>query len=1644
MLNVFWCQFRALTRKNLIVTRNHWLVNVLRCFVLPTAFALFFAYAYEIFYLPSNLGLGTPAPIASLTDAWTADTIYYVDATNSSPSRVPTFISTLVTSSNLSLSQQSRLKPLPSQDAVRRACPSNFRRVSECYAVLVFSYIPSSAEDARPMSYTMRIDAGRRTVNVGRHTGDYERVTLPLQWAVDKAQMEMFGVRSVPMPQEWPYTIQTNEEAQLHRRLSYLKTIDSLLVFVLFFAFIGVAYQISGAFVGECASGLASLMHVMGCSCGARIISWYLSISVFYIPAWIVAAVIWHYRIFALTNVALLIAIHIVTGFSLTSFSLVTCMLFRKSPQLAAIGTTFLSIICSIGALLTPMHPVAAALFTLTFPPGFFVFAIRAISRFERNERAAQVAFIHGESDARILGYVITVGVANIFLWLLTAGIVERWMLDPSAASGSLLRRLYQFGRPTRMSLPDLKLLAVDEPHIPIITSKPHSLSPAITLDRLTKKFPSAKWNAPEFTAVKDLSMSIPSRGIFVLLGANGSGKSTTLKMVAGLEKQTSGTIRFGDEASGMVEDGRMRSRMGRKSLGLVPQKDILFPELTCYQTLRLWQDIKLSSASPNPLGTSTESVEQLLDDCGLRSKMHAPAATLSGGQKRRLQLAAGLVGDSRIVLVDEATSGVDPLSRRAIWKALTKAREGRCIVFTTHFLDEADLLADEIAILAAPGKLLAQGSPVSLKSQLGRGYTIHVTRIDSNPTPFHDPVLSTIRAHAPFATPDNVEPGVYALNTKDAQVVGQVLDSLEERKELLGLTSYDIKGTTMETIFLKLLAAEDGNGTTLPEPKTAQDKPKLLLDTDSVVTEDTLFGVNLDVKVGQKPEPLALSNGHKTSPFHQALTGFHKRALVLRRSWLPYVLMVAVAIAGACTPLVFMKGRTNTCSLAQDTEMAYPLYLPAARFLPPSFIKARVPDSYKPVISPPDLLKVLNAANLPQTKVPDAKAFSRIIKHAYRNFSLGGLEVHDAKATIAWEASPGSIGGLALLNLASNVLVSQALERNGTGPQLVAWFQILPGTRIGGVGAALKWEGFFGASMGLWPAFFALYVSTERQSSVQAMQLSNGMTPVGLWLGHLLFDLPWITLISTAVVAVFSTMKGQFYGLGALWVVLELYGIAGALFAYVVSTFAKSPLASFAIAGGYNSLMSMLYASAYILTLAYTRPSDSERVLEIIHYALSLISPVVSVVRAAIVSVNLFSILCDGLGGYSPSSPLVMSKFGGPIVYLVGWIFFLFGLLMWIEYGKVIPKWLRLRDTTKTTGPDLEKLVAHDTMFSAEVKAEADRVHDSQDALRVLDITKKFPGRFTAVGGVSFGVDNETVALLGPNGAGKTTTFNIIRGNIRPTRGDVRVNGKSIVYNPADARLSLGVTPQFSAADSQLTVKEHLMIYGSLKGLRGKELRRNVELLLEATALKRYEDRLATKLSGGNGRKLSLALALIGNPRVLLIDEYSTGVDAATKRAMWKTLRRVSSGKAVVITTHSMEEASALASRVGILAKRMLAIGTPDSLVSRFSTYEVHFAARTPLQLSRANALMSHFPGARQLEDVATRYEVPIGQTSLAELFRTLNGQRGGEAGVDGTEELEHTVEKLGLESVFLKVIQEQDASVQAGPKAKRWWKFW
>jgi ABC-type multidrug transport system ATPase subunit len=274
---------------------------------------------------------------------------------------------------------------------------------------------------------------------------------------------------------------------------------------------------------------------------------------------------------------------------------------------------------------------------------------------------------------------------------------------------------------------------------------------------------------------------------------------------------------------------------------------------------------------------------------------------------------------------------------------------------------------------------------------------------------------------------------------------------------------------------------------------------------------------------------------------------------------------------------------------------------------------------------------------------------------------------------------------------------------------------------------------------------------------------------------------------------------------------------------------------------------------------------------------------------------------------------------------------------------------------------------------------------------------------------------------------------------------------------------------PQYDAMD-QMTVVEHLRFYARIRGVA--DIEHNVEAVIKAVGLQAYSSRMAAKLSGGNKRKLSLGIALIGNPTVLLLDEPSSGMDAAAKRVMWKTLAAVVPGRSLLLTTHSMEEADALANRAGIMAKRMLAMGTSDHLRrTHGDAYYVHLVMKSAPHTSDDEIrglrswVFGHFPGAN-IEDKTyhgqLRFSVPAERDGVKHETRRdvadndeIKGgmsARRNDSGIgsliamleDHREQLKlehYSVSPTTLDQVFLTIVGKHDVQEEgyAGPKPKR-----
>jgi ABC-2 type transport system ATP-binding protein len=250
---------------------------------------------------------------------------------------------------------------------------------------------------------------------------------------------------------------------------------------------------------------------------------------------------------------------------------------------------------------------------------------------------------------------------------------------------------------------------------------------------------------------------------------------------------------------------------------------------------------------------------------------------------------------------------------------------------------------------------------------------------------------------------------------------------------------------------------------------------------------------------------------------------------------------------------------------------------------------------------------------------------------------------------------------------------------------------------------------------------------------------------------------------------------------------------------------------------------------------------------------------------------------------------------------------------------------------------------------------------------IEVEGLVREFKGpngtTLPAVDGVDLAVqEGEVYGFLGPNGAGKTTLVRMLVTLLRPTRGTARVGGNDIVSEPGKVRASIGVTLQEAALDPLMTGFELLQLQATLHGLRKKDASKKADELLERVDLVRAKDARLGTYSGGMRRRLDLAMSLIHDPKVLFLDEPTTGLDPISRKVLWDEVRALNdSGTTVFLTTQYLEEADALADRVGIISGgKLVAEDTPANLKADVGASRLEVTVHDDAQRSRAGELLA------------------------------------------------------------------------------------
>lgn len=221
--------------------------------------------------------------------------------------------------------------------------------------------------------------------------------------------------------------------------------------------------------------------------------------------------------------------------------------------------------------------------------------------------------------------------------------------------------------------------------------------------------------------------------------------------------------------------------------------------------------------------------------------------------------------------------------------------------------------------------------------------------------------------------------------------------------------------------------------------------------------------------------------------------------------------------------------------------------------------------------------------------------------------------------------------------------------------------------------------------------------------------------------------------------------------------------------------------------------------------------------------------------------------------------------------------------------------------------------------------------------AINIQNLTKRF-GDHTAVDGLTLSIEEgELFALLGVNGAGKTTTIRMLTGLLPPDGGDAELLGSSIVSEPGVMKMWTAVSPQESAIAPNLTVEENLRLMAGIYAMEKDYAREKIPEIMAAFGLDEYAKKRARTLSGGWQRRLSIAMALVTEPRILFLDEPTLGLDVLARRELWAIIQGLKGKVTIILTTHYMEEAEALSDRIGIMTKgKLRAVGTAQELIAR------------------------------------------------------------------------------------------------------------
>jgi len=1543
------------------------------------------------------------------------------------------------------------------------------------------------------------------------------------------------SVREIPMP------------TPAYTKDNFATVVES--VFGLFFTllFLWPLTRIMNSLTEDKEMRINEVMKMMGLPAEAISVGWYITYGILWLLPSIIIPAMCSTTVFEHSDKFIVFLFFWLFGVCVITFCSLLSVFFERARTASVVGALCFFLLYFPYVFVTgPEKSMNAKTLASLCPPVALSFGASLIVQLESAGDGVQWGNLGEEINNFTMGRVFLMLVLDICLFAVLA-----WYLDKILVVGFGTRQPWYFFCSSRYWSPESSALSEQEtqdlaagfneeapanPRYEPVTGALASRR-SVLLRGLEKRFQTqeGQWLA----AVQGLTLNLYSGQMFCLLGHNGAGKTTTINMLSGMLPVSEGdAVMYGKSV-------KRDMASIRKFLGVCPQHDVIWQMLTVKEHLEFYAALKgINKTEVN------REVAGMIVDIGLQEKVNSFAGTLSGGQKRRLSAGIALIGGSKVVFLDEPSSGVDPFSRRELWDCLKAKKADRTIIMTTHFMDEAEELGDRIAIMAA-GQIKCVGSALFLKSQYGVGYTLTIAKRAEDADP-GNAKIAELKAYvrracreAELLSDVGVEV-VYRMPMAQSSTFPELFEEFERTPERYGIQFFSVSVTTLEEVFLRV-----GQDHTEAD-QTAQSR----LEDRSFsrqLSEGSLAGRTSNVAAAGAPPAsnagrIAVSAGappvsaagrnqdaeEMRTPLNPASAGdlvkgsalftYHLRALLSKR----YHNAKRDKKAWCCQvgiPLVFLVVALATLKFTGVGE--YPPTLLSMSTLPePQQVAFAVGEH----VDPQDVDQFMQGFASNVVKLQNASsdsAFDEKLLHdyyrsdgqhryaAFRFQSVPKWAAQDADDiskvdgwTISSFKTPGKVtptGGaektrwpnglivpvgtlwneidvmpLGTLNISvplgqlNNRLQVDMFWNGSTRDGVPIYYHELHNqllrTALGAdtlKDSSVKVSNqpfpltvaqkdltdtqtslFLALGFAFIPASYGAFVVMERENNSKHLQVISGVNFVSYWLATWLWD-----ILNYLVPATLSILLILLFGIESLvsaenivWtiIVVLLYGVSCTSFTYMLSFLFSS----------HTSAQNLLLV-IYLFTGG---------ILEIVSIVLAIIPSTKDLMKNVLV--YLFRLLpnfclADALSNLIiRKNPLLTTQLGCPVIEgcppgkleIVGWdvIYMGVGSLVWFAITLVLELAFatpRLRAAFQVSRIDVED---EQQPNDPDVQIETDRVQSGAadgEMIVLKGIRKVYPGRYgappkVAVENMHFGIsEGQCFGYLGMNGAGKTTTMKILTGEDLCTSGEATLGGFNIKTQQNQVRQLMGYCPQFDALIGTLTAREHLMLFARIKGVPSSNIRSYVNQLLDDLTLTPYADRQAATFSGGTKRKLSLGIALVGNPRIMFLDEPTTGVDPESRRFLWTLISKSMLSRSVILTTHSMDECEALCSRIGIMVKgRLVCLGSAAHLKSVHGAgyqFDIAFKPGADLKVAAqqiASFVKQRFPDGVRITDGGNRssapaeafrqrmkFRLPKDVMPISGLFREVEQHR---------EELqlsEYSVSETTLDQIFINFAKEQ-----------------